>query len=267
MIIRALALNTLGTLLRNKIVVLFCAVFLCLLMLMLTPLLQVRSMANAMSPTQSQGMVVSMVAGIAGLASGFGSLLAAYCAADSVFSEIKSGTILAVLARPVRRWEFLFGRYLGVQLLMVIYVTFMLALSYALAWLGGEPLFGSPWPLVIYPLVRYAFYSAMAILFVTAMHPVSAFALVLVVEVLASMVAPGSFAAHSLPAWLANGTYYVLPSTGLLSETRFLAVTQSSLAATPWTEHLTALAYGLDYALVLFLLAVWSFSKRSLSRL
>ena len=42
---------------------------------------------------------------------------------------------------------------------------------------------------------------------------------------------------------------------------------QSALKPTPWTEHLTALAYGLDMALVFFLLAAWSFRKRSLSRL
>src|SRR5256885_422168 len=38
-----------------------------------------------------------------------------------------------------------------------------------------------------------------------------------------------------------------------------------SLKPIPWSEHLTAMAYGLDYALVCFLLAVWSFSHRSLT--
>jgi hypothetical protein len=33
-----------------------------------------------------------------------------------------------------------------------------------------------------------------------------------------------------------------------------------------WTDHLLALSYGLDYALICFLLAVWSFRYRSLTR-
>ncbi|MBZ5621104.1 MAG: hypothetical protein LAQ69_20615 [Acidobacteriia bacterium] len=43
-------------------------------------------------------------------------------------------------------------------------------------------------------------------------------------------------------------------------------MTQSSIEKTLWTDHLTALAYGVDSALVLVLLAVWLFRPRSLTR-
>jgi hypothetical protein len=33
-----------------------------------------------------------------------------------------------------------------------------------------------------------------------------------------------------------------------------------------WTDHLVVIGYGLDYALVCFLLAVWSFRYRALAR-
>jgi hypothetical protein len=58
----------------------------------------------------------------------------------------------------------------------------------------------------------------------------------------------------------------LLPSTGLLSESRFLTITQASLQKVTWDVHAITLAYGLDYALVCFLLAVWSFRRRSLIR-
>ena len=74
---------------------------------------------------------------LTGGACGFGSLLAAWSAADALSSEMRSGTILAVMARPVRRWEFLLGKYLGVQLLMLVFVVLMLGLNYLLAWIGG----------------------------------------------------------------------------------------------------------------------------------
>jgi hypothetical protein len=57
-----------------------------------------------------------------------------------------------------------------------------------------------------------------------------------------------------------------LPSTDLLSETRFLTITQARLKLVPWTNHAIALAYGLDYALVFFPLAVWAFRRRAPAR-
>jgi hypothetical protein len=57
-----------------------------------------------------------------------------------------------------------------------------------------------------------------------------------------------------------------LPSTTLLSEDRFLSITQAALKQAGWLDHLITLAYGLDYALVFLLLAMWSFHYRSLKR-
>jgi hypothetical protein len=60
--------------------------------------------------------------------------------------------------------------------------------------------------------------------------------------------------------------FYVLPSSNLLSETRFLTITRAILRPPAWSDHVTALVYGLDYALVCFLFAAWIFHSRSLSR-
>jgi ABC-type transport system involved in multi-copper enzyme maturation permease subunit len=264
--IRAIALNTFGSLLRNKLIVLFLAGFVCVVLLMMTPMLAAKTMASTMGAGQAQGMVLGMVSAIMSMVSGFGSLMAAWAAADVVWSEMRTGTILAVMARPVRRWEFLLGKYLGVQFLMVVYVFGMLGLSYLLAWIGGEKIQSTFWVLLIYPLVRYAIYSAIALALVTIMHPVFAFVIVLLVSVGASILGPTPGMRVLLPEWLRTSLYAPLPSTHLLSEARFLVVTQASLHATPWTHHLTALAYGLNYALVCFLLAVWSFRKHSLAR-
>ena len=262
--IRAIALNTFASLVRNKAIIIFCAVFLCVLLLMMTPMMAVKSMAATQSVEQGQAMVLGVVSLVMGMVTGFGSLLAAWSAADAIGSEMKSGTILAVMARPVRRWEFLLGKFLGVQLLMALYVVLMFGLSYLLAWMGGQRIQSMPWALVVYPMVRYAIYSALAMLLVTRMHPVIAFVIVLLASVLAGMVTPGG--SSILPGWLRAGLHIVLPSTNLLSESNFLTITQASIKQIPWTNHLIALAHGLDYALVCFLLAAWSFRDRSLSR-
>jgi hypothetical protein len=150
-------------------------------------------------------------------------------------------------------------------MLMAVYALFLFGMSYLLAWIGGGRIQSTPWVLIVYPMVRYAIYSAMSMLLVTVLHPVVSFGIVMVVSVLAGMLGPGS-ARYFLPAGVRVVVYAVLPSTDLLSETRFLTITQERLKQIPWTNHAVALAYGLDYALVFFLLAAWAFRRRSLAR-
>lgn len=263
--IRAIAVNTFSGLVRNKIIILFCAGCICILLLMLTSLLAMRAMRGVQNGEQMQMLVLPMIASMMAFLSGFGSLLAAWSAADAVAAEMRAGTVLAVLARPVRRWEFLLGKFLGVQMMMFVFVLIMVGLNYLLAWIGGATIQTSPWVLIVYPMVRYAIYSALGMLLVTVMHPILAFCIVLVTMIAAALVAPGNPQTF-MPAWLRTGLYYILPSSNLLSETRFLTLTRATLKAATWGEHATSLAYGLNYALVCFVLAAWIFRSRSLSR-
>jgi ABC-type transport system involved in multi-copper enzyme maturation permease subunit len=263
--IRAIALNTFSSLLRNKIIILFCAGCICILLLMLTPLLILRKQSGTQNAEMMQMAVLPLIGSMMTFISGFGSLLAAWSASDAVASEMRSGTVLALLARPVRRWEFLLGKFLGVQLMMFVFVLIMLGLNYLLAWIGGATIQTNPWVLIVYPMVRYMVYSSLGILLVTVMHPIVAFCIVLVTMIGAGLVAPGNPQTF-MPEWLRTGLFYIFPSSNLLSETRFLTITRATLRAALWTDHATALAYGLDYALVCFLLAAWIFHSRSLSR-
>jgi len=142
----------------------------------------------------------------------------------------------------------------------------MFCLSYVLAWIGGEKIQSTPWVLIAYPLVRWSIYSAIAMLLVTVFHSIVAFGITMVISVLALRLAPSNGRAHLLPESARAAIYAVLPSTGLLSEDRFFTITQASLKQLNWAAHLTTLAYGLDYALVFLLLAVWSFHYRGLTR-
>jgi ABC-type transport system involved in multi-copper enzyme maturation permease subunit len=261
--IRTIALSTFGSFRRNKLIVVFCSLFVCLVLLMMTPLMAYKAMTNASNAQQMQGFILNEVAGVVSLVSAFGSLLAAWAAADSVASEMKSGTILAVMARPLRRWEFLAGKYLGVLLLMAVYVVAMFGVTLVLAWLGGQRFHTSVWTLLVYPMVRYAIWAAISMFLVTMLHPILDMAIIVVLATLVAMFeSPSKF----IPNWVRLPIHLFLPLTDLLSEERFLAITRASVKPYPWTNHLTALAYGLDYALVCFLLAVAVFQRRGLSR-
>lgn len=56
------------------------------------------------------------------------SFLALLVSVGSVSSEIESGTLHSVLARPIRRWEYIAGRWLAYAVLLVVYVTAMVSL-------------------------------------------------------------------------------------------------------------------------------------------
>jgi len=261
-----IALNTFGIFLRDRLLIVFAVLFVCTVLLMMTPLLGAKAMISTGNAAAGQAMILGMVSAIMFFVSGTGSLLAAWCAANSVSGEMKSGTILAVMARPVKRWEFLLGKYLGVMLLMSLYVLMMFALSWLLAWIGGERIQSTPWVLLVYPMVRYAVYAAIAMALVTLMHQVVTMGIILIMAVTALVVQPTGQAVTGHIKYLRVPAWIVLPSTTLLSEDRFLTITHASLKQTNWLEHLTTLSYGLDYALLFFLLAMWSFHYRSLTR-
>ncbi len=261
--IRTIALSTFGSFLRNKVIVLFCSLFACIVLLMMSPLLYNKTLTDASNAQQMQIDVLNYVTTVMSMVSGFGSLLAAWAAADAVAGEMKSGTILAVMARPLRRWEFMAGKYLGVLLLMAVYVVVMLGVTIFLAWVGGQRFHTSLWTLLVYPMVRYAIWAAIAMFLVTLLHPV---AVIGIVVVLATVIQIFASEARWIPGWIRLPVHLVLPMTNLLSEDRFLIVTRASLKPYPWTNHLTALVYGADYALVGFLLAALVFQYRNLAR-
>jgi len=265
--LRTIAANTFGMFLRDKLLIIIGALFICVILMMMTPLLTLKARTAASNIQGMESYVLQLVAAIMSMVSGAGSLLAAWAAAAAVATELKSGTILAVMARPVKRWEFLLGKYLGVMMLMALYVAMTFGLSFILAWMGGQRIQSAPWVLIAYPMVRYAIYAAIAMAVATVAHPVLTWAFTLLLGVVAWLVVPGDSEPVKLALrWLKTGLYYLLPSTSFLSEDRFLSIKDSALRQTGWVEHLTTLAYGVDYALVMLLLAMWLFHYRSLKR-
>lgn len=196
--------------------------------------------------------------------SAFGSLLAAFAAADSVSAELKSGTVLAVMARPLQRWQFLAGKYCGVLLLMLVYTVSMLGAGLFLNRLAGLPFRAPWWVLIVYPLVRFAVWAAFSMFLVTFLHPLVTMGIAAVIGLVTWVLAtPG---AGNYPQWFRVPLQVVLPLThSVLSEDRFFSMTQQTLHRYPWAFHATALAYGLNYALVCFLLAAFLFERRSLA--
>jgi Cu-processing system permease protein len=74
--------------------------------------------------------------GLAGI-SLFGSLTAIFLGVFLLYTEVQRRTIHAIVSKPIERWEFVVGKYLGMALVLTVLVgVFALALTGMLMWQG-----------------------------------------------------------------------------------------------------------------------------------
>ncbi len=93
----------------------------------------------------------------------FGTLTAVFVGVSLVFKEIERRTIYTLLARPVARWQFVFGKFAGLFAVLVTNATLMTVALFAVLLWRGE----APWPLlpaVLMILVELAIVSAFTLL-------------------------------------------------------------------------------------------------------
>lgn len=73
------------------------------------------------------------------------SLLALFLSVGAVSSELDTGTLLAVMARPLGRAEYLLGRWLAYALMVAVYITTMVGAVLLLAWRLADYGAFDPW--------------------------------------------------------------------------------------------------------------------------
>lgn len=98
----------------------------------------------------------------------FGLVMAIFIGVGLVYKEMEKRTLYSVLAKPVRRWQFLTGKYLGLLLTLTVNTGFMtLGLAAALFFVG-RPFVGSDVSILVaiyFILLQLALVTALALLF------------------------------------------------------------------------------------------------------
>jgi ABC-type transport system involved in multi-copper enzyme maturation permease subunit len=191
----------------------------------------------------------------------FGVLTAVFVGVSLVFKEVEKRTVYTLLANPVRRWQFVAGKYLGLLLVLTMNVGLMTAALSVLLRIRGQevlPLL----PAVFLVLVQLALITAFAILFSSFTNPVLAalgtFAVYVVghliwsFELLKERVGPG------LGRAICDILYWVLPNLDLL-DVKAEAVHGVALSG---GRIFWAAAYGVAYAVVVLALACVVFERR-----
>jgi ABC-type transport system involved in multi-copper enzyme maturation permease subunit len=180
-----------------------------------------------------------------------------------VYKEIEKRTILTVLAKPIRRWEFLLGKYLGLMLVLLISIA-LLTVWFGLFMVISQVALDARLLLAIVMLVfELGIVTAVAILFSTFVTPISSAVFTFAVYVAGNMSQDllNLAAINKAPAvkGIAYCFYYLLPNLSNLDVRA--AVVHGQLIA-PLRLWLGA-GYALLYVSAVLLLAVLVFHRRS----
>jgi ABC-type transport system involved in multi-copper enzyme maturation permease subunit len=201
----------------------------------------------------------------------FGMLIAVFIGISLVYKELERRTVYSLLAKPIHRYEFILGKYLGLLCTLFVNVTIMtLGLVLTLASRGGGE-FGSYlrlMPAVYLIFLSLALTTALALLFSTFSTPALSAVFTLFFWVAGhfnrDLLDFGRLTESASFRWLCNVLYYLLPNISNFNSIDGRNIIQSAAyhqsvdpAAVMWIS-----VYALLYCAVLLLLSIAIFSRR-----
>lgn len=178
----------------------------------------------------------------------FGIVIAIFIGIGLVSKEIDKRTLYTVLARPVRRWEFLLGKFFGLVGTLVVN-TFFMAIGFfaALLYLTHHFQHSDAYLLVAlyFIVLQFVIVTAVAMLFSTYSSPllstVFTFALFIIGTFAEDLRAFAAFA-HGPAGWIATAAAYLVPN--------FSALNVISSVAHDEPVARTLIAYNTGYAVL-----------------
>jgi len=146
----------------------------------------------------------------------FGVLIAIFVGINLVYKELSTKTIYTMLAKPVRRWEFLLGKYFGLLTLLAVEVAIMSACFLGvLVWTGAVFEMGLVWSIALI-YCELALVTAIAMFFSSFTTPylsgMFTIALWIVGHLLADLRAFGSKSEMPGLKELVEALYWTLPN-------------------------------------------------------
>ncbi|MGH9649168.1 MAG: ABC transporter permease [Terriglobales bacterium] len=180
----------------------------------------------------------------------FGVLIAIFLGIGLVFKEIEKRTLYTLLSRPVRRWEFIVGKFFGLAGTLVVNTLFMTLGFYgALFYLARSFTAADAYLLVaIYFIVlQFLMVTALALFFSTFASPVLsavfAFSLFIAGSFAEDLRAFAAMSDVATTRWLATAAAYLVPNFSALNVIASVAHGQPVAGALVLGNTLYALLY------------------------
>ena len=250
----AIGLNTFKESIRDKVFysLLFFAVILVFFSIVLSKL----TLGDAMKIIKDFGLGSISIAG---------TLIAIFVGIGMVYKEMEKRTIYIILSKPLARWQFLMGKFLGLSLTILVEVSVMTVLLFALCFAYEKVL---PWPLLIaivpiffeilIILAFAVFFSSFSTPFLSGMFTLAVFIIGHFTRDLRQLA---SVSEDALFKVFADAAYYILPNLEYLNyKTRVVHD-----LAIPGQQFFLSLFYAVCYAALVLTAAVFIFKRRDIT--
>jgi ABC-type transport system involved in multi-copper enzyme maturation permease subunit len=196
----------------------------------------------------------------------FGVIIAIFVGIGLVSKEIEKKTLYTILSRPVRRWEFIAGKYLGLLLTLVVNAVLM-TVGFYLALLifthGLKPSDGMLLVAIYFIILQFMMMVAITLLFSTFSTPIFSAIFAFSLFVIGTFGNDlRNFAAMSQGAtrWLATAAAYIMPNFASLNVISHVAHEQGVGAQLVLFNTI----YALLYSVAVTAAAVLVFERRNL---
>ncbi len=194
----------------------------------------------------------------------FASLIAMFLGISIIWKELEKKTVYTILSKPMPRWQFVLGKYVGLNLTIWIEIA-LLSSMYVLLMVFQQdfphPIFFVSMGLLVVELMLL---TAWATLFSTYSAPTTASAFTISIFAIGHLADDlwllGSKSDSMLLEQIVHFIYWVVPNFELLS-LRDLSVHEQ---AVPWGQVGSAAGYGIVYSVVVLLLAVMLFNRKDI---
>ena len=197
----------------------------------------------------------------------FGLLIAIFLGIGLVYKEMDKRSLYALLSKPIRRRQFIIGKFLGLNFTLLVNTALMSAgLWAALYYLMRrfEPQDLSVWVAIYFILLELSLVTALCLFFSCFATPVLSAVFTFMAYVIGNFAADirafGELTENSLLQGLTTVLYYLLPNF-------------SDFNVSAWVSHGKPVAaevvllntlYALCYDTILVAAAVWIFSRKDL---
>jgi ABC-type transport system involved in multi-copper enzyme maturation permease subunit len=251
-VVRAIALNTFREAIRDR--VLYLLLIFALVLIGVSRSLSLLTVGDEEKIIKDVGLSAVSV---------FGVLTAVFVGVSLVFKEIERRTVYTLLANPVRRWQFVAGKFVGLLAVLALNVGVMSAALFGILLLRGE----APWgllPAVVLILVELTVVTAFALLFSSITNPILAALMTFAVYVAGHLSWGLQLLKAKLQggaAWICDVVYWAMPN---LERLNVKAEVVHGIALQPGYLPLATL-YGLAYSAVVLTLACLAFEHKEFS--
>jgi ABC-type transport system involved in multi-copper enzyme maturation permease subunit len=192
----------------------------------------------------------------------FGVLIAIFVGINLVYKEISLKTVYAMLAKPLHRWEFLVGKYLGLLGTLALEVAIMSAFFFGVLFANGAEIYVGMLAAIFLIFLELALVTAIALFFSSFSTPyLSAMFTValwiaghLLDDVRAFGQGPDAAAIRPVTEFL----YWTLPNLDRLD----IKGPAASGEAIEMAQVVGAAVYAMLYSFVLIALSILCFQKR-----